>query len=143
MLKRLILLVAVLCVLANASAMAQETGPLVMRIEFEWTVIGALAGVGVGALLWLTDPANPSNNLADSVAGGAAWGALLGAGFGVVVLQRSLIPPVAQTDPLRPKNRISTDPVAQASGQQHLLALRTDPGLQGPGLSVPLVKLRF
>lgn len=144
-LKRILVLAALLAVLAQSGALAQERPPLAMRIEFEWTVVGAVAGVAVGALLWLTDPANPGNNLADSVAAGAAWGSLLGAGFGVTVLQRSAIfpPGTAMKDPLNPRNRISDDPVAQQNGEGPLLAQRFDDQPTAVGVSVPLLRMRF
>jgi hypothetical protein len=145
MMKRLILLCALLGLLMQATAWGQERDPLAMRIEFEWTVVGVIGGAAVGVLLWLTDPANPSNNLADSVAGAAAWGAIVGAGFGVFVMQRNAVFPAgtARNDPLAPENRITSDPVAQQSGETRLLALAGADHHFLPGISVPLVKLRF
>lgn len=144
-LKRIVLLAAVLAALANTSALAQESGPLAMRLEFEWTIVGAVAGVAVGALVWLTDPANPGNNLADSVASGAAWGAVLGAGFGVTVLQRAAVfpPGTVRTDPLDPRNRISDDPVAQQSGEGAMLAQRFSNPAPELSIRVPVLRLQF
>jgi len=143
-LKRIVVLAMLLLAVAQAPALAQERSPLVMRIEFEWTVVGVAAGVAVGALLWLTDPANPSNNFSDSIAGGAAWGAVLGAGFGVFVLQRAVLLPTAQVrNPLDPRNRISADPVADQSGESYLLAHRDAAQPAGPELRVPLLSLHF
>lgn len=145
MLKRIVLLVAILLAVSQSAALAQERGPLVMQAEFEWTVVGVVGGVAVGALLWLTDPANPSNNFSDSIASGAAWGAILGAGFGVFALQRSVIlPSTAMVEnPLDPRNRPSIDPVADESGQSYLLARRDAARANGPELRVPLLNLHF
>lgn len=144
-LKRIVVLAAVLVAVSHSVAMAQEHGPLVMQAEFEWTLAGVVTGVAVGALLWLTDPANPSNRLSDSVASGAAWGAIAGAGFGIYALQRATVQPrtAMVRNPLDPRNRISADPVAVESGQPFLLA-RTDAfESPGPELRVPLLNLHF
>lgn len=144
-LKRIMVLTAVLLAVSQTAAMAQQHGPLVMQAEFQWTVAGVVAGVAVGALLWLTDPANPSNRLSDSVASGAAWGAIAGAGFGVFVLQRAVVPPQTAMvhNPLAPWNRISADPVAVESGQSFLLARRDAAAPTGPGIRLPLLDLHF
>jgi len=143
-LKRIIVLAVLLIAVSHSAAMAQERGPLVMRAEFEWTVAGVVAGVAVGALIWLTDPANPSNNLSDSIASGAAWGSIVGAGFGMYVLQNSVVlPSTAFRDPLAPRNRISADPVAVESGQSFLLARRDAVLSAGPEFRLPLLDLHF
>ena len=87
--KKALLLAIALMLIFNASAMAQERGPLVMQIEFEWTVAGIFAGVAVGFMIWLTDPAGPLP-IGEAMASGAAWGALAGAGFGVFTMQRTV-----------------------------------------------------
>jgi hypothetical protein len=144
-LKRIVVLAAVLLAVSQSAALAQERGPLVMQAEFEWTVVGVAAGVAVGALLWLTDPANPSNQFSNSIAGGAAWGAVLGAGFGVFALQRAVVlPATAEVErPLDPRNRISVDPVADLGGQSYLLARHDAAAPRGLELRVPLLNLRF
>lgn len=143
-LKRTILLAALLVVVSQTGLQAQERGPLVMQVEFEWTVVGAIAGVTVGFLLWLTDPANPGNNLADSIAAGAAWGSFAGAGFGVFVLQTATIyPGVAVINPLAPQNRISADPVAVLSREPYMLASHQTASLERTLWQVPLLSLRF
>lgn len=146
MLKRVFLLVFMAAVLINAPLWAQERGPLVMRVDFEWTLVGMIAGAGLGALLWLTDPADPNANLPDSLANGAAWGAFLGAGFGVFVLQETGVSPPAiglRANPLHPRNRITTDPVAVESGEGGMFA---SGGFHPPGKSVfvvPFLNIRF
>jgi len=87
--KKVLLLAVALLLILNAPAMAQERGPLVMQIEFEWTVAGIFAGVAVGFMIWLTDPAGPLP-VGEAMASGAAWGALAGAGFGVFTMQRTV-----------------------------------------------------
>ena len=145
MLKRMVVLVALAVIAWQSSALAQEREPLAMRAEFEWTVLGVAAGVAVGALVWLTDPANPGNNLGDSVALGAAWGSIVGAGFGLFVLQRSAILPggTAATNPLNPRNRISADPVADENGQPYLLAHRDAAQANSLALRLPVLSMKF
>ena len=146
MLKRVILLGFMAAVLVNSPLWAQERGPLVMQAEFEWTVMGIIAGVGLGALVWLTDPADPNANLSDSLANGAAWGAILGAGFGVFVLQETAISPPStslRANPLHPYNRITTNPVAVESGESGMFATG---GFHPPGKSLiilPFLNIRF
>ena len=41
---------------AQGQAQAQEIEPLAMKIVLQWTVAGAVVGVGLGAALWLIDP---------------------------------------------------------------------------------------
>lgn len=145
-LKRGIILIFMACVVWNSTAFAQERGPLVMQVEFEWTLIGVIAGAGLGVLLWLTDPANPNNVLSDSLANGAAWGAVLGAGFGVFVLQETGVSPPATVqvqNPLNPRNRITTDPVAVESGERNMFASGSIGKRERGTLIVPLFKMRF
>lgn len=125
--------------------MAQETQPLAMRIEFEWSVLGALGGAIFGGLLWLTDPANPNNNLADGMALGAAWGAIGGAGFSVWIMQNNAIFPgqARAVDPLDPANRITSDPVAQAMGAGRIIAMGGEKQRAFPGFQIQVLKLRF
>lgn len=146
MLKRVFLLAFTAAVLVHSSVSAQERGPLVMQVDFEWTVVGILAGMGFGALLWLTDPADPNANFSDSMANGAAWGAILGAGFGVFVLQDTAVSPPATAfrfNPLHPKNRITTDPVAVESGEGGMFALGGFKNLGKSAIVVPFLNIRF
>lgn len=146
MLKRVLLLVFMAAVLVNSSVPAQERGPLVMRVDFEWTVVGAIAGAGLGALLWLTDPADPNANLSDSLAVGGAWGAIIGAGFGVFILQETAVLPPAtafRSNPLHPKNRITTDPVAVESGEGRMFATGGFQNLGKSAIVVPFLNIRF
>lgn len=145
-LKRIVVLGALLVAVANAAAVAQERGPLAMRAEFEWTVVGVVAGAAVGALLWLTDPANPNHQLSDSVVSGAAWGSAAGAVLGVFVLQRSVVPPgggTAALEALAPRNRISADPIAERNGAPFLLAHRDAAQGGGREFRLPLLNLHF
>jgi hypothetical protein len=148
-LRRIVVLVALLTALLASvlqpAARAQERGPLAMQIEFQWTVAGIGAGIAVGALLWLTDPGSPDNNLSDNMAGGAAYGAILGAAMGFAVMQRSAVfpPGFAVRNPLNPRNRISTDPVAGQSGEGFLMAHRPVFGSGGPRIQVPVLRVNF
>ena len=158
--KALLLAVAMVLVL-HAPAMAQEREPLVMRIELEWTVAGIFAGVAIGFMIWLTDPAGPLP-LGEAMASGAAWGALAGAGFGVFTMQRTVRLPM-RTVALPPEEAIpgkiqvaapsltadvlaSVEP-APASAPFPALALAPNrirlvpPGQRG--VSIPLLTLRF
>ena len=144
--KRAILLIFLFCVLLNSAAWGQERGPLAMRIEFEWTLVGLIAGAGLGALIWLTDPADPNNNLSDSVANGAAWGAILGAGFGLFALQKAgQAPPDTGMlkNPLHPRNRITSDPVAVESGENRMFAAGSNGKTRKRIFILPLLNLRF
>ena len=143
--KRAFLLAVVLMVLMQGLVLSQEREPLAMRIGFEWTAAGALGGAALGVLLWLTDPANPNNQLSDSIAIGAAWGTVVGAGFSGYVMQRNaILPATAQVrNPLHPSNRITTDPIAIEDGSDFLAALGAHPGRNVPGFTVPVFQFRF
>ena len=145
-LKRAILLFLLLGILFHSVATAQERGPLIMRVEFEWTLVGIVAGAALGALVWLTDPADPNANLSDTVANGSAWGALLGAGFGLFVLQGTVRTPADtafRRNPLHPINRVTSDPVAVESGEGGMFAASTARRMGGPTLVLPVLKMRF
>ena len=70
----------------------------------------------------------------------------MGAGFGVYVLQETLLSPrlaAYRANPLHPKNRITTDPVAVESGEGGMFATS---GFRPPGKSaivIPFLNLRF
>jgi hypothetical protein len=87
-LNRLVLLVLAAVLVAETSAFAQEREPLALRIELEWTLAGAVVGALIGTGLWLTDPANPNLSLSRQAIEGAALGTIVGAGFGLYILQR-------------------------------------------------------
>ncbi|MBI3992321.1 MAG: hypothetical protein HY342_03535 [Candidatus Lambdaproteobacteria bacterium] len=145
-LRRLLIITAALLVLLQSAAWAQERQPLAMRIEFEWTAMGALVGAGAGVALWLTDPGNPNFTVARSVIEGVAWGTVAGAGFGLFVMQKTAIIPArlaTASDPLDPLRRVSGDPVEAQTHGGPLLA-RGGPGGRVPGgISLPLLNLRF
>jgi len=147
-LKRVILLFGVILILLQPTLHAQEQGPLAMQIMFNWTAAGALGGTFIGFALWLTDPGNPNIQLSDQMARGAALGAILGAGYGLFIMQRSVILPVRSQvyirDPLDSRERITSDPVAAASGYDRpsLSSLFSRSG-GSSGLSVPLFGFKF
>ncbi len=77
----------------QASASAQETGPLMMKQELGYTLGGGVAGVGMGVLVWFTDPLNPSVTLRGNIKDGFVVGSTLGALFGFYLLQNAAIFP--------------------------------------------------
>jgi hypothetical protein len=143
-----ILLFGVILILLQPSLRAQEQGPLAMQIMFNWTAAGAVGGGFIGFALWLTDPGNPNTQLSDQMARGAALGAILGAGYGLFIMQRSLVVPIRGQvyirDPLDPKERITSDPVAAASGfdRPSLSTVFSRSG-GGSGLQLPLFGFKF
>jgi hypothetical protein len=140
-LKRAILLAIALLVFSQAAVRAQEREPLVMRIAFDWTVAGMVLGAGVGAALWLTDPANPNNALARQVIEGGALGAAFGMGFSFWIMQRNVQPPAGLADVYRPPPDLpmTQDAVAVLWGREDLLASRAS---RAP-MSFPLAQFGF
>ena len=53
---------------------AQETGPLLMKQQLGYTLAGGVTGVGIGALLWIMDPLNPSVQPIDQARNGFVYG---------------------------------------------------------------------
>jgi hypothetical protein len=142
------LLFGVILILGQPALHAQEEGPLAMQIMFNWTAAGAVGGTFIGFALWLTDPGNPNIQLSDQMARGASLGAILGAAYGLYVLQRSVLIPVRSEvyvpDPFDPRRRITSDPVAAASGfdRPALSSLFSRTG-GGAALQVPLFGFQF
>lgn len=141
-LKRAIVLGAALLLLGQAAAFGQEREPLAMQVEFEWTVIGTVSGAVIGGLIWLTDPANPHNVFSDSISSGAAWGAIIGAGFGMYVLQRTAQFPAGMVANPVDTPQIASDPVGEAERRRDLLHAAYG-GQSAHGLVVPVLNLRF
>ncbi|HEX7926101.1 MAG TPA: hypothetical protein VF678_00835 [bacterium] len=145
--KALILIaVATLMLFTHSVAQAQEREPLAMRVELEWTIGFTFIGAVVGTALWLTDPGNPNNRLSRSVIEGAAYGAVVGVGFGAYMLQRNAQGPgIAQVnDPLDPMNRPTKDPIAAQMRREDLLAAWDGPGPSGKhGMSIPLANFNW
>jgi hypothetical protein len=146
-LKQLILIVALLCMLLGGQAKAQESGPLAMQIMFEWTAAGGVGGGFIGFAIWLTDPGNPNTRLSEQMTKGAALGVVLGAAYGLFVLQRSAQIPyrsqVEVRDPLNPTQRITSDPVAIASGDYRVLGRGGAPAVSDSFLQMPLFNIHF
>lgn len=141
--KRAIILIFTGILLFQGMAYAQQRDPLVMRVELEWTVIGAVGGAVVGIMLWLTDPANPSTSFSESAVGGAGWGAVAGAGFGAYMLKRNVqFPATVQADPVATP-RISSDPVAVEMKKQNMLLAFGQNQVRSPRISLSLMKFRF
>ena len=79
---------------------AQETGPLLMKQQLGYTLAGGVTGVGIGALLWIMDPLNPSVQPIDQARNGFVYGSAFGALFGFYLLNNSVKFP-AQTAPVQ------------------------------------------
>jgi len=144
-LKRFVLICVVALLLFQGTALAQQKEPLIMRVEFEWTVIGAVAGGFFGAMLWMTDPGNPNNAFAESAVNGMAWGALGGAGWGIYILQRTVVYPekfVMAPNPAASPN-ISSDPVAAQMRSQDMLAVLRESRPRPGGMNLPLMNLNL
>ncbi len=144
--RRILILTALLLLLAQSALWAQERPPLAMRIEFEWTALGALVGAGAGVALWLTDPGNPNFTISRSVIEGVGWGTILGAGFGLFVMQKTAGlpgPGMAALGPLDPSRRISGDPVRAAAEREDLLDHGPLAAGRGRSVMLPPWRLRF
>ena len=144
--RRMLIVTAALLVLLQSAAWGQERPPLAMRIEFEWTALGALVGAGAGVALWLTDPGNPNFTVARSVIEGVGWGTLAGAGFGLFVMQKTAQAPgrlAALSSPLDPLRRVSGDPVEAQAAAGDLPARGGAGGRTAPRINLPLLNLRF
>lgn len=145
--KRIAILITVLVLGFQVNLRAQEREPLAMRIMLEWTVGGLFVGAGLGALIWLTDPGAPGNNLGEQMVLGAAWGSALGAATGISRLNATLIPPVIVQNgpgPLHPASRITDDPIGDEERRSDLLASLADSQpLKGRSFILPVYNLRF
>ena len=145
--KRIVIIAAVLLLGFQVNVRAQEKEPLAMRIMLEWTVGGVFVGAGIGALIWLTDPGRPGNNLGEQVVLGAAWGSAVGAATGLSRLNSTLIPPVVVQNgpgPLHPASRITSDPIGDEAQRADLLASLADSRTNiGRSIILPVYNLRF
>ena len=144
--RRILILAALLLLVLQSSGWAQEREPLAMRITFEWTILGAIVGAGVGAALWLTDPGNPSNTLARSVTEGSAWGVAAGLGFSFFVMQRSALFPQSfaySPNALDPSERLTADPSGAQAKREDLLASAQTVNQSGLALNLPIFNIRF
>jgi hypothetical protein len=122
--KRLLLLGVAMILLAESSLFAQEREPLAMRIELEWTVAFTAVGSLIGFAAWLTDPGNTNNVLAQRVAEGAALGTIVGAAFGVYVLQAKIqMPQSAALDTPPALWGTGADPLTVRERNDRLMAL--------------------
>jgi hypothetical protein len=143
-----ILLFSMVLILLQSSLQAQDRDPLAMRIMFDWTAAGGVSGAVVGFAVWLTDPGNPNIRLADQMVRGTALGVILGAGYGLFILQRSARLPVRSQvyirDPLDPRERITSDPVAAASGfDRPALSSGLFRSGANSGFALPVLSFRF
>ena len=144
--KKLILGVAALLLLTQTQVVAQETEPLAMRVTMEWSLVGTGFGAVIGAMFWLTDPANPNNRFSEQVIEGAALGAIAGVGMGIYALRRSAIFPgfAYFTDPLHPSQRITADPVGDEARREGSFASSfLGQGSGTRGWRLPMLKFKF
>ena len=81
----------------GSTALAQESGPLMMKVEMGATLLGTASGAALGGIVWLTDPLNPSTTLFESLKNGVILGTFLGGIFGYYLLYNAAIVP---DDPL-------------------------------------------
>lgn len=151
--RRILILLAVVWFFWQPALQAQEKGPIVMRIVVEWTTAGMLGGAAVGALLWLTDPGNETNNLSERILVGAGGGGVIGAIYGLSVLSEATYytaknmrtgQTFANLSPLHPTNRISADPISIELNRMDILSqIRTTKGSIARRFQWPVLNLRF
>jgi hypothetical protein len=98
--RRVIPLILLSCLLFIKTIGAQETGPLLMKQQLGYTLAGGVTGVGIGALLWIMDPLNPSVQPIDQARNGFVYGSAFGALFGFYLLNNSVKFP-ARTEPVQ------------------------------------------
>ena len=146
MVKKILLLPVLVLVLLQGMAAAQQKDPLAMRIVVDWTLAGAAAGVGIGAGVWLTDPGRPGNKLGEQSANGAAWGAVAGAIYSLLVMSETMIQPrflSLRPDPLHPSQRIQADPIGDENNRQDLFTVSTTGSRRSGGFNFHVLNLKF
>ena len=143
--KKVILITALAFMSWQSAAVAQERSPLAMRITFEWSVAGTLAGTVIGFALWLTDPANPGNDLSRQMIEGAALGTVAGAAYGLYMLQANAQIPASFVyepgAPASPRSFAQERPPGAGPGGGALAASGVPAGR--PRFMVPLFNMRF
>ena len=146
MVKKILLAFALALVVANSTALAQQKEPLAMRVMVDWSLAGTFGGLGFGVAVWLTDPGRPGNKLSEQMAGGAAWGAVAGAAYGIVILNQTMRRPgFANLSPgaLHPASRITSDPIGAASKREDLFASTTNVQSGWGDISLPVLNFKF
>ncbi|MGK5092695.1 hypothetical protein WDW89_11865 [Deltaproteobacteria bacterium TL4] len=87
----LIMGLVLLAGIAVESVSAQEKGPLMFNTQVGFTLGGVVAGAGIGAVVWLTDPLIV--DIIDSIRWGVVVGSVLGSAAGFYVLKQAVIYP--------------------------------------------------
>ena len=113
---------------------AQETGPLLMKQQLGYTLAGGVTGVGIGALLWIMDPLNPSVQPIDQVRNGFVYGSAFGALFGFYLLNNSVKFP-ARTAPVQNFDDLL--------GMENRESYRNRPDKAVFGWRLPIYEFRF
>ena len=72
---------------------AQDEGEPAMKTLALFSIGGGAGGAGFGAMIWLLDPLNPNADLTHSIFTGFAVGAIVGAIFGGMQLQKQAVYP--------------------------------------------------
>jgi len=77
---------------------AQEVGPKVMSYEAGYTAYGAVAGAGIGAVLFIMDPLNPDIEFRNLIFDGLAVGIFVGSMLGFYMIQNAVVDPPQRTN---------------------------------------------
>ena len=132
--RRIIPLILLCCLLFTKTVEAQETGPLLMKQQLGYTLGGGVAGVGIGALLWLMDPLNPNAKPTDMAGNAFFYGSALGAIFGFYLLNNSVKFP-SRNEPVQNFDDLL--------GIEKRGSLRSSPDKEGFGWRLPIYEFRF
>ena len=122
------------CVFAEKPALAQETGPLMMKQELGYTLAGGVAGVGVGAILWFMDPLNPSVQPASQAKNGFIYGTAFGALFGFYLLNNSV---------KFPSQNVPVQNFDDLLGMENQRSSRKENSTGAFGWHLPIIQFRF
>ena len=120
-------------VVARAPAVVLEGHELVLPAGLH-TLGGGVAGVGIGALLWLMDPLNPNAKPTDMAGNAFFYGSALGAIFGFYLLNNSVKFP-SRNEPIQNFDDLL--------GIEKRGSLRRRPDKEGFGWRLPIYEFRF
>ena len=132
--RRIIPLILLSCLFFMKTVEAQETGPLLMKQQLGYTLGGGVAGVGIGALLWLMDPLNPNAKPTDMAGNAFFYGSALGAIFGFYLLNNSVKFP-SRNEPIQNFDDLL--------GIEKRGSIRRRPDKEGFGWRLPIYEFRF
>jgi len=126
--------------ITTGSVYAQEKDPLMFSVEMGFTLGGTVAGAGIGALVWLTDPLGPTS-IKESVEVGVLIGTFLGAALGFYVLKQALVEP-----PEEQINELLENLLSQELYESEIVSFKSDPYSrrnQQPRVTLTLLNYRF